>query len=324
MPPALVKFGDRDRAQDKVVCQENEALAGIWIDIFDPSQRSRISTSAVFACEPDGLIAAQSCGLVDAPVIDPSALEVFLGTRHEEGGALLKHIKTSEIDVSSIHDIERARFENQEVEGIDIVHFSAGNVDKTRNVAAEIDQRVELDGALALAKSSPGEELQTEIDRGRIEGVNRFFETDRQRFAGIEFAGVSNEVGGKIEKDAPVPGFFGHGQSIAGNRTTDTDVVQFGLEGVQAGFDVPQAGSEGQLRKSHTQELIETGESAHPIIAAVFADELIEIALGQESHELREQKLPGVHRQVLSRGFSGETYGKTAGEVEIDTWQNPP
>jgi hypothetical protein len=70
--------------------------------------------------------------------------------------------------------------------------------------------------------------------------------------------------------------------------------------------------------------LIVTGEFAHPIIATVFADELIEIAFGQEGHELREQKLPGVHRQVLSRGFSGKTYGNTAGEVEIDTWKNSP
>jgi len=280
--------------------------------------------SAVFASESDGLVAAQPGSLVDAPVIDPPALEVFLGTRHEESRALLKHIQTSEIDVSSIHDIERARFEDQEVEGIDIVHFSAGNVDKTRNVAAEIDQRVQFDGALAFAKLGPGKQLQTEIDCGRIERVNRFLEMDRQSFARIEFAGVGNEAGGELEINAPVSGLVGLGQRIAGNHTADADVIQFGLEGVQTSYDVAQAGSEGQLGKSHAQELIVTGESAHPIIAAVFADALIEIALGQEGHELREQKLPGVHRQVLSRGFSGKTYGNTAGEVEIDTWKNSP
>jgi hypothetical protein len=129
--------------------------------------------SAVLACKSDGLVAAQPSSLVDGPAIDPPALEVFLGARHEEGSVLLKHIQTGEIDVSAIHDIERARFEDQEVEGIDIVHFSAGNVDKTRNVATEIDQSVELDGGLAFAKSGPGKKLQTEIDRSRIEGVNR-------------------------------------------------------------------------------------------------------------------------------------------------------
>ena len=99
-------------------------------------------------------------------------------------------------------------------------------------------------------------------------------------------------------------------------------MIQFGLVGVQARFDVAQAGSKGQLRKSHALELIVTGESAHPIIATVFADALIEIALGQEGHELREQKLPGVHRQVLSTGICGKSYGFFRREVEIDTDEN--
>jgi hypothetical protein len=98
--------------------------------------------------------------------------------------------------------------------------------------------------------------------------------------ARIEFAGVGNEDGGEIEIDAPVSCLVGNGQGIAGNRPADADVIQFGLEGVQAGFDIAQAGSEGQLRKSHAQKLIVTGEFAHPIIASVFADALIEIALG--------------------------------------------
>jgi hypothetical protein len=280
--------------------------------------------SAVFACKSDSLVAAQPGALVDAPARNLSAFEVFLGTCHKEGDVLLKHIQTSEIDVSSIHDIKRARFEDQVVEGIDIVHFSAGNVDKTGNVAAEVDQGVEFDSGLAFAKSSPGKELQTEIDRGRIEGINCSLETNGQSLARIEFAGVGNEDGGEIEIDAPVSGLIGHGQSIAGNGTADADVIQFGLVRIQAGFDVAQAGSEGQLRKSHTKELIVTREFAHPIIAAVFVDALIEIAFGQESHELCEQKLPEVHRQVLSRVFSGKTYENTDGKVEIDTWKNSP
>ena len=277
---------------------------------------------AVFAREPDGLIAAQPGRLVDAPPRDPPAAHVFLGAGNEEGSVLLEHIQTSEIDVSSIHDIERAGFEDQEVERVDIVQFSAGNVDKTRDVAAQIDQSVELDGGLAFAKSGPGKELQTEIDRCRIEGVNRLLEIDGQRFARIEFAGVGNEDGGDVGIDTPVSGVVGLGQSIAGNGTAEAHVIQFGLEGVQAGFDVAQAGSERQLCKSQAEELIVTREFAHSIIAAVFADELIEIALGQESHKLREQKLAGVHCQVLSRVFSGKIYDNAAGEAEIDTGEN--
>lgn len=275
--------------------------------------------SAVFARESDGLVAAQSGRFVDSPACDPSALKVLLGTRNEEGSVLLKYIQTSEIDVSSIHNIERAGFEQQEVERVDIVHFPAGNVDKTGNVAAQIDQGVKLDGRLAFAKAGPGEELQTEIDRCRIEGVNCLVEIDGQGFARIEFAGVGNEDGSEIGIDAPVSGLVGLGQSIAGNRSADAHVIQFGLDGIEAGFDIAQAGPEGQLCKSQAEELIVTGEFAHPIIAAEFADALIEIALGQEIHELREQKRAGVHCQVLSGVYSGKVYGNAAGQAEIDT-----
>src|SRR5205807_2485211 len=115
--------------------------------------------SAVFACESDGLVATQPSRLVDAPTGDLPVLKVFLGTRNEVGGVFLEHIQTSKIDVSSIHDVERTGLEQQEVERVDIVKFPAGNVDKTRNVATQIDQGVEFDGGLALAKSCPGEEL---------------------------------------------------------------------------------------------------------------------------------------------------------------------
>jgi hypothetical protein len=207
--------------------------------------------SAFFAGKSDGLAAAQSGGLVDSLVRDPSALEVFLGPRYEERGGCLERIQTSKINVSTVHDIERAAFEDQKVESIDIVHFSFGNEDKARNVAAQIDQRVECDGCLAFAKLGSWKELQTEIDCGRIECVNSFLEIDRQSFARIERAGVGNEAGGKIEIDTPVSDLICLGQGIASNRTPDADMIQFRLVRVQACFDFTQAGSEGQLRKSH-------------------------------------------------------------------------
>jgi len=46
---------------------------------------------------------------------------------------------------------------------------------------------------------------------------------------------------------------------------------------------------------------------------------MIEIALGQEAHDLSEEEPSRVHRQVLSRRFSGKDYGNPAGVVEIET-----
>jgi len=73
------------------------------------------------------------------------------------------------------------------------------------------------------------------------------------------------------------------------------------------------------LRKCHAEELIEARKGSRAIIAPVFADAPIEIAFRQEADELGEEEPPGMHRQVLSRHFSGKDYGNSATEVEIDT-----
>lgn len=77
--------------------------------------------------------------------------------------------------------------------------------------------------------------------------------------------------------------------------------------------------SAGQLSKRHTQKLIEARELFDTIVALVLPDAAIEFALRQRVHELGEEILPSVHRQVLSTGFCGKVYEFPRGEVEIDT-----
>jgi hypothetical protein len=74
----------------------------------------------------------------------------------------------------------------------------------------------------------------------------------------------------------------------------------------------------GQLSKSHAEELIEAGEMPDTIISFVLADATVEIASGQGVHQLGEEILPGVHRQVLSTGFCGKVYGIPSRKTEID------
>jgi hypothetical protein len=77
------------------------------------------------------------------------------------------------------------------------------------------------------------------------------------------------------------------------------------------------------LRKGHTQKLIEAGKPSCAIIASVLADAVIEVALGQEGHELREDERPAVHCQVLSTVERGKDYQDLAARVEIDAGRKP-
>ena len=306
-----------------MLVRKTKSLAGFGIDILDASEGNGIFGRRLGARENDGLIAAESRGFVDGAFRPAAALEVLLGTRDEESHVRLKDVEPGEIDVASVHDVEGAGLQRQMVESLDIVHFSAGNVDKTGDVAAQVDQGVQLDGSLASAKARPREERQTEIDGRGIEGVDRLFQIDAQGVARIEFAGPGNEDGGEVGVDAPVAILIGFGQRVACDLAANADVIQLGLQGVQTDFDVAQAVPVGQLSKGHAQELIEAGELARAIVASVLADAAVEIALRQEGHELGEQKLPGVHRQVLSTVWRGKDYQDSARQVEIDAGKKP-
>ena len=178
---------------------------------------------------------------------------------------------------------------------------------------------MELNGSFASAELSPREEIQTKIDRRGIEGVDGLIQVDGEAIVRIEFACIGNEDVREIGINAPVAILIGFGQSIASDYAAKAQMVKFGFDGVQTGFNITEAVSVGELSKSHTEELIEAGEVPSTIISFVLADAAVEIAFRQVIHELGEEILPGVHRQVLSTVFCGKVYGIPRRQVEIDT-----
>ena len=124
-------------------------------------------------------------------------------------------MQAAKIDVAAIHHVEGAGFGHQLVEGFDIVGFAVRAVDKTRDIAVQIDQRVQFDGSLASAKLGPGKQRKTKIDGRRIEGVGRLIEIDGEGIVGIEFPGMGDEDVSEVAVDAPIAPLVGIGQGTA-------------------------------------------------------------------------------------------------------------
>src|SRR5439155_10278015 len=91
-------------------------------------------------------------------------VEVAFGTRHEERRAGREAMKTAEIDISSIHHVERARLDRQMIEDGDIVDFPPGNPHETGDVAPQVQERVQLHRRFAATELGPREEAQAEVD----------------------------------------------------------------------------------------------------------------------------------------------------------------
>ena len=73
-------------------------------------------------------------------------------------------MKTSEIQIAAIHNVEGARLRDKQIECVDIVDLAFGNMDKRGDIAPQIHQRMEFDRPLGAAKMGPGEDGKTKID----------------------------------------------------------------------------------------------------------------------------------------------------------------
>jgi len=93
---------------------------------------------------------------------------------------------------------------------------------------------------------------------------------------------MRNEQLGKIGVDSPGSLFVGVGQRTASDLATEADMIEFGLQGLQACLDIAQALAPGQLRESHTKELIQTGEVPNPVMPPVASHALVEFVFGEE------------------------------------------
>ncbi len=300
LPAAFVELCDGQRRERKIVGQEDIAFFVLGIVEADASECVGIIFGCFVTLENDRLIAAHARSFVHRLVGSFAKIEIAFGANDEECEALREGIQAAEIDVGAVQDIERARLQHEIVEDVHVVGFSFRDADKTRDIATQVYQCVQFDGTLALAKSRPGKQRKTKIDGGGIEGVCRLFQIDSEAFFDIQFPGDADQNLSEVGVDTPVSFLVCPGQSVPGNIPSDAGMVEFGLHGTEACFDISEAFPIGDLCESHAEKLIETGKSPGSVIASIPPHATVEFAFWQEVHQLREYDSSCMHRPSLS------------------------
>ena len=135
-PASLVKLCNDQRNQREVIRQIGETSLRFIVIITDAPERVRIVRGRLWAMEDNRLITTQASSFVDRRRETSRAIQVSFGTSNIESICLIEQMQSLEIYVSSVHDVEGARFERQIVQGIHIVQFSRGNSYETRDAAA--------------------------------------------------------------------------------------------------------------------------------------------------------------------------------------------
>jgi hypothetical protein len=130
LPSAPVQGANGQRRQHKLVGQEHQVLAGLGIAIADATQLGGVVLGGIEAVESNGLVADESRAAVHRRRVNAPCIEISLGARDEEASRLIERVEPLEVQVASIHDVEGAGLDKQQVQHIDVVHFAVGDVDE--------------------------------------------------------------------------------------------------------------------------------------------------------------------------------------------------
>ena len=294
MPTALVDSSDGHCGQSEVIGDKDQAFARFWIDNADASEFCKVIPFALGGLQTDNLVATQTNGLVDRSGLADIESHVALGPRDEECSGLMNAMESCEIDVSTIHDIDASRFENNLVEHVHVVDTPVGNAHKHWDGAFQVDHPVQLDCGFGLSEMRPWEHGKAQVDCRGIKRVNHFVDVQSVGIFGIQSTGFANQYLPDSFVDAPIPILVRIGEIGPDDLPANTHRIAMGAT-IQTRFDIPQTLPEGNLGEGHREKLIASAHTLARPWHRVQSDTALELLAIQHIENLGKNEASGVH-----------------------------
>jgi len=117
--------------QKKIVCQKGQVPIVLPVVEPNPTDLVGIVGLGFGTGQGDSLVAGQVRGFVDRLRQDSARLEIRLGPDDEKHMVLMEGVKSREVQISSIQDVEGTRLKREIVEDPGIVRFSLCHMDKS-------------------------------------------------------------------------------------------------------------------------------------------------------------------------------------------------
>ena len=95
-------------------------------------------------------------------IVDRAAPETKVIYR--SGGLEVDYVEPLKVEIAAVHHVNGTGFGDQQVEDIDVVQPSVGDVNEARDGTAQIEQRMHLHCGLGGAERRPRENRQAKID----------------------------------------------------------------------------------------------------------------------------------------------------------------
>lgn len=207
--------------------------------------------------------------------------EILFRTDNEMCMCLVDCIQSAIINVAAIHHVRRARFYWQHIEDLHIMHGSFGNMHKCGDAPAEIKECMELHRTFRFSKERPLKHGQAQINRRRIERIERATDLFQERSVGtIQGACFLDENVTECFVDSPIALFVRVRQRGPSDRSTQSEMIQLRWVCVETKDNTPETLAERQLSETETQKLLPTGERFDGMIAVMTYDTRLESISG--------------------------------------------
>ena len=158
LPPWFIESGDGCSGECKIVCDEHQTLLCFRITIYDASNNSWIVFAWWYTGECYRLIDNDTFTTISMVRIDAFKLCILFWSSDKERTSFFNPKESSEVEITTIHDIDSSWLEMEIIEDVHIMQITAWNKDYRGDVASKIQQRMHLYRCFRSSKLCPWEE----------------------------------------------------------------------------------------------------------------------------------------------------------------------
>ena len=285
LPAALVDLRDGGGGEAAMVGEEDQGALALLVADLDAAQEQ----AAFFAgqlVEEDDLVALDGAALRDWAALQHAVIGVVLHAGDEEDSLRVECGEPVVVVVAAIKDHDGSRLEAQRAGDAALMHAAFAEDGIAGQQALMIEQKMQLDRALAAPVLRPVEDRGAELDQRGIEREQLVLEAEAVA------AGHLAATPEKLIKDAAIklPGtmLVGVGQGGARGRVRQSQVAQLAFAGGQPAADLAQRLRPAQMAEQHGHELAPAGEPACMALGLVLPNSPLELMAGKQVQHLAE------------------------------------
>lgn len=296
LPSLPIKCGNHLGLKRKVVGQKVQAFAVLVLGNHSANDLWIVSRAVKNGEYPSLVSDVLRVDPIDRVRVTALEIGVGLGACDDERLRLMNGVKPLVIEVAPIQQIKRTRLDHEIVQHVDLVCPVVRNSDEAWDGTLQIQEHMQFDRTLGLAKRCPLLHREAKIDGGRIECVDRRIQIDAQRLIEIKRPGNCNQMLSVVRINLPRSCRIGIGQGVARQgRATKSHVIKpLGLC-AQVDLNTSKRFPVCQLRKRHRKELIQAREVFDLVVAPVGGKAALKSSQWQMHHDMRKKEFALVH-----------------------------